>query len=100
MIAETTQYLRPVGIPVIRKVVIPDDCQHQYELIHFYGCKLTCERLMTNQVVQYISNDNGDFASIITVAGEPKVAIAALIKLIEGFDKGEFEKWSKKQARN
>lgn len=94
MIAEILQYLRPHGRQVTRKVVIPDDCQKQYDLIHSCGCILACEQLMNERAVQYICNGDGDFASVITVAHKPKVAIKALIKMIKVFDKNKFEKWN------
>jgi len=49
---------------------------------------------MNGQAVQYISNGDGDFEIVITEAGDKKAALTALIKMIEAFDKEEFEKWN------
>jgi len=95
MTAEVLQYLRPHGRRVTRRVVIPDDCQTQYNLIHSCGCILACEQLMNERAVQYICNGDGDFDMVITEAGDKKAALTALIKMIEAFDKDKFEKWNK-----
>lgn len=94
MVAQVIQYLRPNGRQVTRRVVIPDDCQKQYDLVHACGCRLTCEQMMNGRAVQYISNDNGDFDVVTTAAGAKWAALKALIKMIEAFDKEKFEKWN------
>lgn len=100
MIAEVTQYLRPNGRRATRRVVIPDDCQEQYDLIHSCGCILACEQLMNERAVQYICNGNGDFASVITASCNPKATIKALVKMVEAFDKEKFEKWNAQFKEN
>ena len=95
MIAEVLQYLRPDGRQVTRRVTIPDGCQKQYDLIHWCGCKLTCEQFMDERAAQYISNGDGDFDCVITAARSPWAAVNALVKMIKAFDKDEFEKWNK-----
>lgn len=94
MIAEVLQYLRPDGQRVTHRVVIPDDCQEQYDLIHSCDCMLTCEQLRNGKAVQYISNGNGDFAIVITAAGDLKAAFTALIVMIKDFNKAAFEVWN------
>jgi len=95
MIAEVLQYLRPHGKRYTNHIEISEDYSLQYELIHACGCMLTCEQLMSGKAVQYISNENGDFAIEITAAGNEEAAFKALLKMIREFDKDAFEKWNK-----
>lgn len=89
-----TQFMRPDGRRVQRTVEVPDELKEQYELLLSCGCELTCEQLMSHRAVQYISNDNGDFATVTTPAGDLEAARLALLQMIKAFDKDAFEKWS------
>lgn len=95
MIAQVTQFLRPNGHRVTRKVEIPDEYLPQYKLIHSCGCELTCEQLRTGQAVQYITPvfHDADFTIEITTEGDYTAAEEALCKMIKEFDKVKFETW-------
>ncbi len=90
MIVEVIQYMRPNGRRCARRVEIPDEYQVQYDLILACGCELTRENLCTGKVVQYISNDTGDF-DIRTTADEPEAVISALLEMLKAFDKDKLE---------
>lgn len=93
MIAQVTQYLRPDGRQRELELEIPDEYQQQYNLIHSYGCRLTCEQMMNGEAAQYISHKDGDFDIKLTPAYDRKAADKALLQMIKSFDKNEFDKW-------
>lgn len=91
---QITQFLRPDGRKRALELEIPDEYQEQYDLIRSCGCEITCEQMMNGTAAQYITNDYGDFDIKLSPSNDLKAADKALLQMIKGFDKKEFDKWN------
>lgn len=76
-------------------ITIPDEYQDKVNEIQKCNCHFTCSQTnkqqATGEVTQYLSHNKGDYDIRITPC--KAAADKALLEMINGFNKEDFDKW-------
>ena len=95
MLVDVLEFRLPDGREILHQIEIDDACQSGYTAICDLKGRLTCERLITDAVFQYIEFDEGDFDVTLSKGDDTTETKTKLEKMIQCFDKDEYDIWIK-----
>lgn len=99
MIMPATQFVRPNGRKRKGAVIIKDELQDKVELANEYNLKIELELLTTGEVHTTLSNEHGDYVSVIC-ENKPGITGKAFNQLYETLTREHLEAKDKELKSN